>query len=72
MNSCSACHTALGLGGYFSDAGLGFRTPHVSSPVALLVTEVVADLVHDGGARQDVGFVFFLVVALHHHNQPIQ
>lgn len=46
------------------------RVPRVS-PVALFVAEVVPDLVHDGGARQDVGFVLLLVVTLHHHDEPV-
>lgn len=41
------------------------------SPVALLVAEVVADLVHDGGAWQDVGLVLLLAVTFHNHYEPV-
>lgn len=42
------------------------------SPVVLLVAEIAADLVHDGGARQDVGFVLLLVVvALDDDDDPV-
>lgn len=44
----------------------------LSTPVILLVTKITADLVQDGGARQDVGLVlFFAVIALHNNDDPI-
>lgn len=41
-------------------------------PVILFVTEIAANLVHDGRSRQDVGLILLLViVALHDNDDPV-
>lgn len=41
-------------------------------PVVLFVTEIAANLVHDGRSRQDVGLILLLViVALHNDDDPV-
>lgn len=43
------------------------------SPVVLLVAEIAADFVHDGGPRQDVGLVLLLgIVGLHDDDNPVR
>ena len=47
-------------------------SPPPPLPVALLVAEIIADLVHDGGARQDVGLVLLLgIVGFHDDDDPV-